>query len=247
MFTLYFFVEKSDRLFVKRKRAYKKSVEDNATAPNINWSSLIFSLSNNFWRCIVGTSTGSLKQFAVFHKVGESEVNDFDDFVGSDEDVLGLKIAMSDEIVMGVVNSADDLFEEEPCIFFADLIELDIVVQFASFSQFHDDKYVIAGVEDFVKFDDVVVVDELEDSYLPFDLNRPVCTLEIICLLFIFRLLIILTATRTPVRSCRASIYLNEYISPSQTRLFRWSFPKCNARYAPHPSKYIIKTALLQA
>jgi len=152
---------------------------------------------------------------------------------------------MSYEVVVGVVDSADDLLEEEPCIFLADLIELDVVVQFASLGQLHDDEYVVAGVQDLVKLDDIVVVDELEDSYFPFDLNQQLATLDIMCLLFILRLFIILTATRTPVRSCRASSFIKKYISPSQILLFRWSFPECSVRYAPHPSKYIINNSPL--
>lgn len=151
---------------------------------------------------------------------------------------------MSDEVVVGIVDSADDLLEEEAGVFLADLIELDIVVQLAPLSQLHDHEDVVAGVEDLVELDDVVVVDELEDPYFPFDLNRPATTFDIMCLLFIFRLFIILTATRTPVRSCLASNFPNKYISPWQTLLFRWSSPECNVRYEPHPSKYIIKTLL---
>lgn len=119
---------------------------------------------------------------------------------------------MRDEVVVGIVDSTDDLLEEEACVIFADLIELDIVVQLAALSQLHDDEDIVAGVEDLVKLNNVVVVDELQDPDLPFDLNPYVRTLEIMCLLFIFRLFIIFTATRTPVRSCRASSFSNTYI-----------------------------------
>jgi hypothetical protein len=77
-----------------------------------------------------------------------------------------------DEVVVGVVDSADDLLEEEACVLLADLIELNIVVQLAALSQLHDDEDVVAGVEDLVKLNNVVVVDELQDPDLPFDLNQ---------------------------------------------------------------------------
>lgn len=56
------------------------------------------------------------------------------------------------------------------------------------------------------------MVDEFEDADLPFDLLARGGTLEIICLFFILRLFIILTATLTPVRSCLASASHHFYI-----------------------------------
>ena len=67
---------------------------------------------------------------------------------------------MSNEVVVSIVDSTHDLFEKEPCVIFTDLIELDIVVQFASLCQLHDNKNIVAGVQNLVKFDNVVVVDE---------------------------------------------------------------------------------------
>lgn len=124
---------------------------------------------------------------------------------------------MGNEVVVGVWDSADDLFEKETGVFFTDFVILNVVVELSAFCEFHDDENVVAGVEDFIELNDVVVVNEFEDADLSFDLGCPMSTFEIMCLLFILRLLMILTATLTPVRSCRASISQQTYISPLRT------------------------------
>lgn len=119
---------------------------------------------------------------------------------------------MGDEVGMGVGHSTDDLLEKEAGILFSDVVVLDIVVELATLCEFHDDEDVVGGVEYFVEFDDVLMVDEFEYLDLSFDLGGRTGTLEIMFLFFILRLLMILTATRTPVMSCRASILKGRYI-----------------------------------
>jgi hypothetical protein len=70
---------------------------------------------------------------------------------------------------MNVLDSTDDLPEIKLGLFFCDFVILDKVIQFALRSEFHDDKNIIGGIEDFIQFDDVGVVDELEDLDLSFD------------------------------------------------------------------------------
>ena len=119
---------------------------------------------------------------------------------------------MCDEVEVGIGDPTDDLLEEKPGIILADVVILYVVVQLSTFGKFHNDEDIVAGVQNFVKFDDVVVVDEFENPDFPFDLGRGRGTFEIMCLPFILRLFIIFTATRTPVRSCRASTSTYSYI-----------------------------------
>lgn len=63
-----------------------------------------------------------------------------------DENIFGLEVAMGDEVGVGIGDSADDLFEEEAGLILANIIVLDIIVEFATFCVFHDDKDVVGGV-----------------------------------------------------------------------------------------------------
>lgn len=119
---------------------------------------------------------------------------------------------MGDEVGMSVGYSVDNLFEEEPRVLLGDVVILYIVIEFAALCEFHDDEDIVGGVEYFVQFDDVLVVDEFEYFDLSFDLGLNWVTLEIIFLFFILRLFMIFTATRTPVMSCLASILSSVYI-----------------------------------
>lgn len=121
---------------------------------------------------------------------------------------------------------------------FCDIVILYVIIEFATFSELHDDKDVVGGIEYLVKFDDIFVVDELEDFDLSFDLDDKRITLDIMFLFFILRLFMILTATRTPVMSCLASYFKYWYISPLRIHLSRLCGPICSARYALLPSEY---------
>jgi len=139
---------------------------------------------------------------------------------------------MCDEVGVGVGNSADDLFEEEPGVLLRDIIILYIVVEFAALGELHNHEDVVGRVQHLVQLDDILVVDEFQDLDLPFHLPRALGTFEIMFLFFILRLFMILTATCTPVMSCRASSLGGEYISPSRTRPCRWSGPGCSVQCA---------------
>lgn len=53
---------------------------------------------------------------------------------------------MGNQVAVGIWYTTDDLSEEKPGIFFADVVVLNVVVELASFCQFHDDEDVIGGV-----------------------------------------------------------------------------------------------------
>ena len=73
-------------------------------------------------------------------------------------------------IPMNVLDSVDNLLEIETRIFLAQ-VGLNVVVQFAPARQLHDDENVISSIQDFVEFDNVGVIDKLEDFDLSFDLG----------------------------------------------------------------------------
>jgi hypothetical protein len=121
---------------------------------------------------------------------------------------------VGDEIEMSILHPTDDLPEEELGLVFRDIIILYVVVEFAAVCEFHDDEDVIGSIEYFIELDDILMVDELEYLDLPLHLSRSSPTFEIIFLFFIFLLLMIFTATRTPVKSCLASNSHPPYLSP---------------------------------
>ncbi len=113
---------------------------------------------------------------------------------------------------MSCLDSFNNLLEKMACHIFSKIIVLYIVIELAPFSQFHDYIDVSSGVEYFKKFDDMWVIDESQNLNLSFDLIRFQSTFDIIFLFFIFDLLMILTATLVPVRSCLASEFWSDYI-----------------------------------
>ena len=113
---------------------------------------------------------------------------------------------------MSCLNSFNNLFEKMTCHLFSKIIVLYIVIKLASFSHFHDNIDISGGIKYFKKFDDMWVIDESQNLDLSFDLFGFSGTFDIIFLFFIFNLLMILTATLVPVRSCLASECRSEYI-----------------------------------
>ena len=77
---------------------------------------------------------------------------------------------MGNQIVVRIWNPADNLFEKEPSIILTNVVILDIVVEFSPLCKFHNNKNVVACVENLVELYDVVVIYEFQDSYLSFDL-----------------------------------------------------------------------------
>ena len=210
-FTLYFLVQDGDVVFVEGEGAREQSVQDDAAGPDIDGSSFVLSFADDFGGGVGRASTGGFEEFAVFHKVGESEVADFDEVILVDEDVFGFEVAMGDMILMDVLDSVDDLLKVEAGLFLVNGGILDVFVEFSLGGEFHDHENVICGIKHLVQLDDVGVVDELQDSYFPFHLRYLLITFDIMFLFFIFFLLIILTATSMPVRSCLAPSYSHAY------------------------------------
>lgn len=115
---------------------------------------------------------------------------------------------------MRVLNPTDNLPEEELRLFFWDIIILYIIVELSSIRELHDDEDIISRIKHLVQLDNVLVIDELEYLDFPLHLNQHTSTFEIIFLFFIFRLLMIFTATFTPVKSCLASNSQAVYLWP---------------------------------
>ena len=77
---------------------------------------------------------------------------------------------MGNMIAVNVLDPIDDLLEVESGLLLGEG-SLDAVVEFALARQFHDHVDVIGGIEDFVEFDDIGVVDEFENPDFPLYLN----------------------------------------------------------------------------
>ena len=68
---------------------------------------------------------------------------------------------MGDVVAMNVLDPIDNLLEIELGLLLGDLLALNVVKEFAIVGQLHDYENIIVGVEHFVQFDDVGVVNEL--------------------------------------------------------------------------------------
>lgn len=121
------------------------------------------------------------------------------------QNVLGFQIPMGNQVEMGCLHPLNNLKKKGFGHPFTQVMFLEIVVELPPWSQFHDHKDVLAGVEHFIKFDDIGVTDQFEYPNFAFDLGCRMGTLEIILLLRILALLMILTATLAPVSSCLPS------------------------------------------
>lgn len=119
---------------------------------------------------------------------------------------------MCDEVEVRIPHPADDLLEESLGLLLSDVVILYVIVQFPSVCKLHNDEDVVGGVQHLVQLDNVLMTDKLQYLDLSLYLNPPTCTLEIIFLFFILRLLMILTATLTPVISCLASALTHPYL-----------------------------------
>ncbi len=70
---------------------------------------------------------------------------------------------MTDQVLMHVLNTADDLPKIKFCLLLSNFVVLNEVVEFSFWSQFHNDEDVICRIENLIQLDDVWMVDELEN------------------------------------------------------------------------------------
>jgi hypothetical protein len=61
---------------------------------------------------------------------------------------------------MRISYSADDLFEKEFGFLFREDIIMYIIIELSSLCVLHDDEDIIGGIEYFVEFDDILMIDE---------------------------------------------------------------------------------------
>lgn len=139
---------------------------------------------------------------------------------------------MGDEIEVGVFDCFDDLSEEDFGLLFSELILIDVLIEFSSFSHFHDDEDICGCVEDVIEFDDVGVTDVFEYFEFATDLGVGWGTLEIMFMFLSLCLLRILMATRIPVSSCLASGLMNRYIGLWRMLRVLWCGLFGSGRYA---------------
>lgn len=138
---------------------------------------------------------------------------------------------MCDKVKMCGFDTLDDLLEEVACLILWKIIILNKVIELSAFCHLHNNEDIGCRVEDLIQFDDIGVADKFEDLDLSFDLCEVYVTFEIMFLFFILDLLMILTATLVPVRSCLASKCLNLYTWLGRTLLSQWSCQECSVQY----------------
>jgi hypothetical protein len=137
---------------------------------------------------------------------------------------------MGNKVEMCKLNTLYNLHEEKPRLVFSKFMLVDVLKQLATRCHLHDHKNIGGSIQYFVEFDDVGVFDELEYFDLAFHLLREEGTLDIIFLFFIRALLMILTATRWPVRVCNPSESDRKYHAPWHNPHDQSCGPECNGR-----------------
>lgn len=78
---------------------------------------------------------------------------------------------MADQILMDILNTADDLTKVELGLFLRDFVVLNKIIELSFWGQFHNHKDVIGGIKYFIKLDNVRMIDEFENFDLSFNLN----------------------------------------------------------------------------
>jgi hypothetical protein len=136
-------VEEGDVVISEGQCTDDEGIEYNSAGPDIDGGALILAFADNFWGGVVKTSTGSFKEFPIFHKVRESEITNFDEIVGVHKDILRLEITMSDTVAMDVLHTVDNLSKIEAGLFLSYLLVLHTLVEFSIGRQLHDHKNII--------------------------------------------------------------------------------------------------------
>jgi hypothetical protein len=75
---------------------------------------------------------------------------------------------MADEVLMNVLNSANNLLKVKLGLVFSDFVILDELIELTLRGQLHDDENVIGGIENLIEFNYVGMVDEFQYFNLPF-------------------------------------------------------------------------------
>jgi hypothetical protein len=81
-----------------------------------------------------------------------------------EEQVFRLQVSMHDAKFMEVFNAADDLLEKFACLWFLELLLLhDVVKEFTSTHELHNQEELFRGLDDLEQLDNVGMSDHLED------------------------------------------------------------------------------------
>ena len=95
----------------------------------------------------------------------DSEVSDLDNAVRVEEDIVELDVSVEDVIWVAVVETFQDLLEDELGGVFSEFSSFaDVVEEVAAWAEFDDEDDVFVGVEGVVEVDDVFVAEAFEDA-----------------------------------------------------------------------------------
>ena len=106
----------------------------------------------------------------IFHQVGESKISNFAVEISIKQDILWFEIPVCNQVQMCPFEALENLLEKISSCILGEIILLQVLIELAIFGQLHNNKDLLGCVKYLVKFDDVRVGDESEDSNFPFDL-----------------------------------------------------------------------------
>lgn len=110
--TLDFLIEQGHDFFIERQAASQHCEEYYSTTPYIQASTLVVSMPNDFRSSVVEATATGLQKFPVFHKVRQSKIRDFNDFIIIKQYIFRFEVPMTDKIEMRIFNSFNNLPEK---------------------------------------------------------------------------------------------------------------------------------------
>ena len=114
---------------IEGKSANEEDVENDATAPDVDFWASIQLAPNDFWCSVIWTATTGLEEVPVCHDVAQAEVCNLDVHVLVQQQILRLQITMNNLMSVTVLDSANYLLKQLPSFGFSQSAVLDDVVE----------------------------------------------------------------------------------------------------------------------
>mmetsp|Transcript_98965 Transcript_98965/g.308400 ORF Transcript_98965/g.308400 Transcript_98965/m.308400 type:complete len:374 (-) Transcript_98965:42-1163(-) len=158
------------RLPEEGRVAAEHDIHDDAAAPEV--TELVVLPCKDLRRDVVGRARLCREHLARLVLAGQPEINDLEDvllysFLGHEEEILGLEVAVADLVLVHVVNRADDLLHQVGCLGLCEVASLDdSVEELATAAELHHQVDAAVVLEGLVELYDVRVIHELHDGDL---------------------------------------------------------------------------------
>jgi hypothetical protein len=153
---------------VEGRVSAQEDVQDDSARPHV--ALLVVVAEEDFGSDVVGSAVLLVHLFSFLVLHGDSKVDDFElcvGLLGLDEEVLGFEVAVDDAFLVAVVDRRQDLAHVLCCLFLGERVELlYFVEELSSRAVLLDEVVVFVVLVELDEFDDVGMVETLEDAHL---------------------------------------------------------------------------------